>query len=170
MPTRQCGADRHRRRLELPDHDVVITSYGLLVRDREQLVGARFSMLVADEAQTIKNARSQAHQAVRSLDADHRVFLTGTPIENNLEELWALFDLLLPGLLGDAATFRAVLQIVNFIIPSLMPEGDPRRLHPDESAPRLRSSRGRPPRSPKPPETPPPLPPHEAARRRITRD
>lgn len=68
------------------------------------------------------------------------------------------------------ATFRAVLQIVNFIIPSLMPEGDPRRLHPDESAPRLRSSRGRPPRSPKPPETPPPLPPHEAARRRITRD
>ncbi|MBK6922066.1 MAG: DEAD/DEAH box helicase [Deltaproteobacteria bacterium] len=104
------GADRHRRRLELPDHDVVITSYGLLVRDREQLVGARFSMLVADEAQTIKNARSQAHQAVRSLDADHRVFLTGTPIENNLEELWALFDLLLPGLLGDAATFRAVFR------------------------------------------------------------
>ncbi len=104
------GAGRHRRRSEVPDHDVVVTSYPLLVRDREALVGARFSMLVADEAQTLKNPRSQVHQAVKSLDADHRVFLTGTPIENNLDELWALFDLLVPGLLGDAATFRGVFR------------------------------------------------------------
>ena len=104
------GAERHHRRLDMPDADVVITSYPLIVRDRAAFVGMRFHALIADEAQAIKNVRSQVHQAVKSLDADHRICLTGTPIENNLEELWALFDLLVPGLLGDAATFRGVFR------------------------------------------------------------
>jgi SNF2 family DNA or RNA helicase len=94
----------------MPDADVVITSYPLLLRDRASFVGMRFHGLVADEAQALKNVRSQIHQAVKSLDADHRICLTGTPIENNLDELWALFDLLVPGLLGDIATFRGVFR------------------------------------------------------------
>ena len=104
------GADRHRRRSEVPDHDVVLTSYPLIVRDRAHFVGVQFHAVIADEAQTIKNARSQAHQAVKSLEANHRISLTGTPIENNLDELWAQFDLLVPGLLGDAAKFRSVFR------------------------------------------------------------
>jgi superfamily II DNA or RNA helicase len=104
------GADRHRRRAEIPEHDVVITSYPLVVRDRAHFVGMQFHAVIADEAQTMKNVRSQAHQAVKSLDANHRISLTGTPIENNLEELWAQFDLLVPGLLGDAARFRTVFR------------------------------------------------------------
>jgi len=104
------GAERHHRRLDIPDADVVLTSYPLLVRDRAAFVGMRFHLLVTDEAQALKNVRSQVHQAVRSLDADHRVCLTGTPVENNLDELWALFDLLVPGLLGDAQTFRGVFR------------------------------------------------------------
>jgi superfamily II DNA or RNA helicase len=104
------GADRHRRRIDIPEHHVVITSYPLLLRDRAAFVGTRFHMMVADEAQALKNPRSQVHQAVRSVDADHRVLLTGTPVENHTEELWALFDLAMPGLLGDATTFRAVFR------------------------------------------------------------
>jgi SNF2 family DNA or RNA helicase len=104
------GAERHHRRIDMPDADVVITSYPLIVRDRAAFVGMCFHALVCDEAQAIKNVRSQVHQAVKSLDADHRICLTGTPIENNLEELWALFDLLVPGLLGDAAAFRGVFR------------------------------------------------------------
>ncbi len=104
------GPDRHRRRIDVPDHDVVLTSYPLLIRDSASFAGTKFHMLVADEAQALKNPRSQVHQAVRSLDAGHRVLLTGTPIENNTEELWALFDLAMPGLLGDATTFRAVFR------------------------------------------------------------
>lgn len=68
------------------------------------------------------------------------------------------------------ATFRAVLAVTNFIIESLMPPDDPRRLQADESGPPLRVSRGRPPRSEMKPETPPPQSPQEAARRRITHD
>jgi len=104
------GADRHRRRIDIPEHDVVLTSYPLVVRDREHFIGVQFHAVIADEAQTIKNVRSQVHQAVKSLDANHRISLTGTPIENNLEELWAQFDLLVPGLLGDAARFRTTFR------------------------------------------------------------
>jgi SNF2 family DNA or RNA helicase len=61
---------------------------------------------VLDEAQAIKNTRSQAHRALKNINAEHRVCLTGTPVENHLGELWALFDFLSPGLLGDELNFR----------------------------------------------------------------
>ncbi|HEY2734899.1 MAG TPA: DEAD/DEAH box helicase, partial [Polyangiales bacterium] len=64
-----------------------------------------------DEAQTIKNHRSRAHEAVSALDSQHRLCLTGTPIENSLTELWSLFDFLMPGLLGDEITFRHFYKI-----------------------------------------------------------
>ena len=100
------GADRHRRFSDLSDTDIALTSYALLHRDLEQFSQQRFHLLVLDEAQHIKNPAAQVSQAVRQLNARHRLCLSGTPIENHLGELWSLFDFLMPGLLGNAETFR----------------------------------------------------------------
>jgi SNF2 family DNA or RNA helicase len=100
------GAGRRARLEAMATSDVVITTYPLLLRDEERLAQQRFHVLLLDEAQAIKNVRSQAHRAIRSLQADHRICLTGTPVENHLGELWALFDFLSPGLLGDELAFR----------------------------------------------------------------
>ncbi|WP_027706814.1 DEAD/DEAH box helicase [Zooshikella ganghwensis] len=86
--------------------DMLITSYGTLQRDAAHLASRPFYLMVLDEAQSIKNARSKAATAVRLIDAQHRLCLTGTPVENHLEELWALFDFLTPGLLGNKQQFR----------------------------------------------------------------
>jgi superfamily II DNA or RNA helicase len=100
------GPDRKRHIHELDGADVVITSYPLVVRDDETFTGRMFHQLILDEAQTVKNRGSQAHRAVRAIDCTHRLALTGTPIENNLAEIHALYDLLAPGLLGSAENFR----------------------------------------------------------------
>jgi superfamily II DNA or RNA helicase len=89
----------------IAQHNVVITSYPLLPRDEERLREARFSLLVLDEAQAIKNPRSQAAQVVRSIPAARRLAMTGTPLENHLGELWAQFDAVEPGLLGSERQF-----------------------------------------------------------------
>ncbi len=85
--------------------DVIVTTYPLLVRD-ELLKERRYHYLILDEAQTVKNRSCKAHQAVREIDANHRLALTGTPIENNLDELFSLYDILTPGLLGSPDSFR----------------------------------------------------------------
>ncbi len=100
------GPDRHERLAELPAHDVVITTYPLVGRDREELAKLPLHLLVLDEAHAIKNADAQAAEAVRRLDARSRVCLSGTPIENHLGELWSLFDFLMPGLLGGRDEFH----------------------------------------------------------------
>jgi SNF2 family DNA or RNA helicase len=100
------GPARRTKYAELRRADLAITSYPLLVRDAEQLSGVAWHYVVLDEAQTIKNRRSLAAAAARSLEARHRLCLSGTPIENDLDELWSLFDFLMPGVLGDAAGFR----------------------------------------------------------------
>ena len=99
------GSERHERFDTIGRHDLVLTTYPLLPRDREWLLKETFHLLILDEAQTIKNPRAQAAQVVRKLDARHRLCLTGTPMENHLGELWALFDFLLPGFLGDQRRF-----------------------------------------------------------------
>ncbi|HET9049608.1 MAG TPA: DEAD/DEAH box helicase [Chiayiivirga sp.] len=99
------GADRADRYESIPDSDLVITTYPLLPRDRDSLVAQQFSLLVMDEAQAIKNARSQAAQVVREIPAQRRLGMTGTPLENHLGELWAQFDAIEPGLLGSETTF-----------------------------------------------------------------
>ncbi len=91
--------------------DVVITTYGLLMRDSDVFGSQSFYMVILDEAQTIKNARSQAHAAVKAVDAQFRIALSGTPVENNLDELWALFDFAMPGLLGAASQFRTAFRV-----------------------------------------------------------
>ena len=99
------GPERKKHFDTLGEHDVIFTTYPLLPRDAEVLRARRYSFLILDEAQQIKNPRAQSARLVRSLEADHRLCLTGTPMENHLGELWALFDFLLPGFLGDREQF-----------------------------------------------------------------
>ena len=85
---------------------VVVTSYPLAVRDMAVLASHAWHYLVLDEAQRIKNSRSQATLSLKALNARHRLCLSGTPLENHLGELWSLMDFVSPGLLGNEAQFR----------------------------------------------------------------
>ena len=85
-------------------HDLVITSYGTLTRDEELFAGTTFRCVIADEAQHIKNRRTRNAQALRALDARGRFLLTGTPLENSLEDLRSLFAFLMPGYLTALPT------------------------------------------------------------------
>ncbi len=102
------GASRSRDFGRLGEYDVVLTTYPLLWRDIDALQAQRWHLLILDEAQTVKNAGSRAAGALRRLQATHRLCVTGTPLENHLGELWAHFDLLMPGFLGDARSFARV--------------------------------------------------------------
>jgi hypothetical protein len=90
----------------LPETDVVITSYTLAVKDFYWLGEVNWSSLILDEAQAIKNPISQKSRVLKQYKAGHRLALTGTPIENRLEELWAIMDFLNPGYLGSLTSFR----------------------------------------------------------------
>jgi superfamily II DNA or RNA helicase len=98
--------DRAATLASLSAGDVLVTSYGLLLRHAEELQRHRFATLVLDEAQAIKNPATRRARAVRALEADFRLALTGTPVENHLGELWSLFRVLAPGLLGSWEQFR----------------------------------------------------------------
>ena len=100
------GADRGREFARIVDHDVVFTTYPLLWRDIDALAAIEWHLLILDEAQMVKNAASRAATALRRLQAHHRLCVTGTPLENHLGELWAHFDFLMPGFLGDARSFQ----------------------------------------------------------------
>ena len=100
------GPGRHSLYPRLGEVDLVLTSYPILVRDQERFEAQEFHIVVLDEAQAIKNPRSHTHLAARKVQAEHRLCLTGTPVENHLGELWALFDFLSPGFLGSAQHFR----------------------------------------------------------------
>ena len=93
----------------LADADMVITTYGTLRRDIIAHRETEFDYVVLDEAQSIKNAASQAAKACRLLRARHRLALTGTPVENHIGELWSIFEFLNPGQLGSAARLRKFL-------------------------------------------------------------
>jgi len=99
------GSDRHARFAEMAQYDLLLTTYPLLSRDSAHLQAQNYHSVILDEAQAIKNHRAKMSQLVRQLDADHRLCLTGTPLENHLGELWALYDFLMPGFLGDAQAF-----------------------------------------------------------------
>ncbi|MCS6836894.1 MAG: DEAD/DEAH box helicase [Anaerolineae bacterium] len=87
--------------------EVVVSSYALLSRDRETLSPIPWSVLILDEAHNIKNSSTKQAQVARSLAADYRVAMTGTPIENRLAELWSIFHFLNSGYLGSEKTFQA---------------------------------------------------------------
>jgi superfamily II DNA or RNA helicase len=85
---------------------VLVASYELLLRHRARFDGLAFATQIVDEAQLVKNARTLRAKAVASIDAQFRVALSGTPVENSLGDLWSLFQLIAPGLLGSWARFR----------------------------------------------------------------
>jgi superfamily II DNA or RNA helicase len=100
------GPGRLARFAEIPDSDLVITSYALVRRDLQRYRGTEFDTVILDEAQHIKNRQTQNAQAVKSIRANHRLVLTGTPLENSVLDLWSIFDFLMPGYLGAAQDFR----------------------------------------------------------------
>lgn len=99
-----------KERMDLFDQieqaDLVLTTYALLPRDEEKLREHHYHLVILDESHYIKNTRSKAAQTAGSLDAKHRLCLTGTPLENHLGELWSQFHFLLPGLLGEEKAFN----------------------------------------------------------------
>ncbi|MFI7018330.1 DEAD/DEAH box helicase [Streptomyces sp. NPDC050164] len=96
-----------RRGLDgLADGEFVLTTYGTMRLDAPRLAEVPWGMLVTDEAQHVKNPHSSTARELRSIGARARVALTGTPVENNLSELWAILDWTTPGLLGRLGTFR----------------------------------------------------------------
>ena len=101
------GPDRADVFAQIPKADVVVTSYALLQRDFEDAyLGRRFSAVVLDEAQHIKNRQTKNAKAVKLLDCDRRLVLTGTPVENSVADVWSIFDFLMPDYLGDYETFK----------------------------------------------------------------
>jgi superfamily II DNA or RNA helicase len=102
----QSGAARHNLRKQIPQNDIIVTNYALLRRDLEELQKFAFGALVLDEAQFIKNPSAQVTQCVKQLKADHRLALTGTPLENRLLDLWSICDFIQPGYLGDQEHFN----------------------------------------------------------------
>lgn len=100
------GPDRHADFRRIPEHDLVLTTYPLLRRDHDVLLKQDFHYIVLDEAQAVKNPKSQTAQTVFMLKGRHRLCLSGTPMENHLGELWSIFHFLMPGFLGTLKQFN----------------------------------------------------------------
>ncbi len=105
------GPKRDKLYQQIKSYDIIITSYGIMTRDVKKLAEYAFHMLILDEAQTIKNAKTRTAQAASAIPAQLRLCLSGTPIENHLGELWSLFNFLMPGFLGQQKQFEQVYQI-----------------------------------------------------------
>ncbi|MGV8948434.1 MAG: SNF2-related protein [Candidatus Paracaedibacter sp.] len=99
------GNERKDNFDRIADHDLILTTYPLLSRDKDILLNHKYHLLILDEAQVIKNPNTMAHRIVQQVQAKHRLCLTGTPMENHLGELWSLFHFLMPGFLGDNKKF-----------------------------------------------------------------
>jgi len=104
------GANRRSKFPQIPRWDIVMTSYALLHRDLDVFLDQTFHLIALDEAQHVKNPAAQVTRAVRQLKARHRLCLSGTPIENNLGEMWSLMNFLMPGMLGTLESFRGNYQ------------------------------------------------------------
>ncbi len=100
------GKERTLTKKEWSSTDVVITSYPILQRDAQTFAQLEWNTVIFDEAQSLKNPRAKTYQAAQGISAKQRIALTGTPMENHLGELWSLFNVLSPGLLGDLETFN----------------------------------------------------------------
>ncbi|GMN49583.1 hypothetical protein TIFTF001_018736 [Ficus carica] len=99
--------DRISLREHFDKHNVIITSYDVVRKDVDYLGKLLWNYCILDEGQIIKNAKSKITHAVKQLKAQHRLILSGTPIQNNVMELWSLFDFLMPGFLGTERQFQA---------------------------------------------------------------
>ena len=100
------GPQRRERFDEARGHDAIVTSYALIRRDLDWYRRREFDFVVLDEAQHIKNRKTQNAKAVKAIRGRHRFVLTGTPMENSVLDLWSIFEFLMPGYLGSASDFR----------------------------------------------------------------
>ena len=100
-----AGEHRHTLRQEIPAHDLIVTNYALLRRDLAALQKFSFRAIILDEAQNIKNPESMVARAAKALTADHKLALTGTPLENRLLDLWSIMEFVHPGYLPDRSKF-----------------------------------------------------------------
>jgi SNF2 family DNA or RNA helicase len=101
------GIGRAKNAKEFDNYDLILTTYGTMRNDIAFLKDVNFDYVVLDEAQAVKNASSESAKAARLLGGDHRLALSGTPVQNHLGELWSLFEFLNPGMLGAAKAFQA---------------------------------------------------------------
>lgn len=108
--TQYHGSRRHRKLKSFQKYDVIITGYGVVRNDIEELEKKDFLYVILDESQYIKNPDSQTYKAVLRLNSEQRLVLTGTPVENALSDLWAQMNFINPGLLGNRKFFRENLQ------------------------------------------------------------
>jgi superfamily II DNA or RNA helicase len=104
------GQERKAFFYNIQKSDIILTTYPLIVRDKEILLEHEYYMVILDEAQFIKNANTKAYAILQQIKTDHRLCLTGTPMENHLGELWSLFNFLSPGLLGDSKQFTHIFR------------------------------------------------------------
>nr|CAA6821424.1 MAG: COG0553: Superfamily II DNA/RNA helicases, SNF2 family [uncultured Thiotrichaceae bacterium] len=104
------GQHRKGKFGQLTEHDIVLTTYPLIIRDKEVYEKQEFHYLILDEAQAIKNAKAKSTQQIYSLKSNHRLCLSGTPIENHLGELWSMFHFLMPGYLGTQERFNRLFR------------------------------------------------------------
>lgn len=102
------GIERKEYHEKLEEYHIVLTTYGTMRRDIGLLVNIEFDYIVLDEAQAIKNSKSQSAKASRLLKGKHRLALSGTPVENHIGELWSIFEFLNPGMLGHINAFSSV--------------------------------------------------------------
>lgn len=100
------AGERFQLRSQLPNHNLVITSYEVLRADIEWLEKVVWNFCILDEGHMIKSAKSRTAQAAKRIRAEHRLVLSGTPLQNNVLELWSLFDFLMPGFLGSERQFH----------------------------------------------------------------
>lgn len=107
--------DNKTKRLEIfnkkDEYNIFITSYGLIRNDNDEYEKMNFELCVIDEAQTIKNYKAQMSREVKKIKANTKIALTGTPIENNLTELWSIFDFIMPGYLNNILVFQDKFKI-----------------------------------------------------------
>ena len=101
------GNERKEKWADLSEKDIGVTSYALLRRDVEYAVDKEFAIVLLDEAQHIKNRSTRNAVAAKKLRAEHRLVLTGTPVENSVADLWSIMDFLMPGYLGNSQSFRS---------------------------------------------------------------
>ncbi|MGN0400559.1 MAG: SNF2 helicase associated domain-containing protein [Blautia sp.] len=106
-----AGGERKEQIETAGEKDILVTSYDLLKRDKDVYKSKKFSYMIIDEAQYIKNAGTQSAKAVKEIRAVHRFALTGTPVENRLSDLWSIFDFIMPGYLHAYGKFKKELEI-----------------------------------------------------------
>ncbi|HTY88741.1 MAG TPA: DEAD/DEAH box helicase [Candidatus Acidoferrum sp.] len=138
----ESGAARHNLRKQIPEHDLIVTNYALLRRDLEELQKFAFRAVILDEAQFIKNPGAQVTQSVKQLKSEHRLALTGTPLENRLLDLWSIVDFIQPNYLGNQEQFLETYEPRAAVADETAPvEEPPPRNGKTESAQRIARKR-----------------------------